>query len=111
MSEEKGVKKETRQKIAQQMEFYFSDSNLSKDRFLKQEIQSASSRGGCKTAFLIYKSNEINIKKFDFFCERCRFKHIFTVQQNSVFNEQSRFNRQISEKVRVSRIERGENNG
>jgi hypothetical protein len=51
MSEEKDVKKDTRKKIAQQMEFYFSDSNLSKDRFLKQEIQSASLQGGCKTIF------------------------------------------------------------
>lgn len=35
------AKKLLRKKINEQMEFYFSDSNLSKDRFLKQEIQNA----------------------------------------------------------------------
>ena len=34
----KNKKLENRRKILQQIEFYFSDSNLSKDRFLKQEI-------------------------------------------------------------------------
>lgn len=38
-------KKELRQKIKDQMEFYFSDSNLTKDRFLKKEI--TNSPGGC----------------------------------------------------------------
>jgi hypothetical protein len=42
---EKEAKKEKRRKILEQMEFYFSDSNLSKDRFLKQEIKSNSD--GC----------------------------------------------------------------
>jgi hypothetical protein len=35
-------------RIREQIEFYFSDSNLSKDRFLKQEIQK--SQDGCKSA-------------------------------------------------------------
>jgi hypothetical protein len=35
-----------RQKIREQMEFYFSDSNLAKDRFLKQQIQN--STDGCR---------------------------------------------------------------
>ena len=43
---DKAVKKERRRKICEQMEFYFSDSNLSKDRFLKQEISANSD--GCK---------------------------------------------------------------
>ena len=44
-SDDKHLKKEMRQKILEQMEFYFSDSNLSKDRFLKQQIKS--SEDGC----------------------------------------------------------------
>jgi hypothetical protein len=38
-------KKELRKKLLDQLEFYFSDSNLTKDRFLKQEI--ANSEDGC----------------------------------------------------------------
>ncbi len=38
---EKDEQKNKRTQIRQQMEFYFSDSNLSKDRFLRQEIQVA----------------------------------------------------------------------
>jgi hypothetical protein len=34
-------KKEQRRKVCEQMEFYFSDSNLTKDRFLKKEITTA----------------------------------------------------------------------
>lgn len=37
--------KEMRKKIRDQLEFYFSDSNLTKDRFLKQEIKN--STDGC----------------------------------------------------------------
>ena len=44
-SSEKSEKKELRRKICEQMEFYFSDSNLTKDRFLKKEITSSSE--GC----------------------------------------------------------------
>ena len=39
-------KQNLRAKLLRQMEFYFSDSNLAKDRFLKQEIQN--STDGCK---------------------------------------------------------------
>jgi hypothetical protein len=39
-------KKFLHKRIKEQMEFYFSDSNLSKDRFLKQEIQK--SDDGCE---------------------------------------------------------------
>jgi hypothetical protein len=39
-------KKEQRRKVREQMEFYFSDSNLTKDRFLKKEI--TTSPDGCK---------------------------------------------------------------
>ena len=38
-------KKALRKKILEQMEFYFSDSNLTKDRFLKKEI--SNSNDGC----------------------------------------------------------------
>ena len=41
----KNDKKKLRHKIKDQMEFYFSDSNLTKDRFLKNEIMSSSD--GC----------------------------------------------------------------
>ena len=34
------------------MEFYFSDSNLSKDRLLKHEIESSSD--GCKHIYLVF---------------------------------------------------------
>ena len=40
-AENKLGKKEMRKQILAQMEFYFSDSNLSKDRFLKQQILSS----------------------------------------------------------------------
>lgn len=43
-------KKELRHKILEQMEFYFSDSNLTKDRFLKQEI--TNSQDGCNIKFI-----------------------------------------------------------
>ena len=43
--QDKHDKKELRNKVKAQLEFYFSDSNLSKDRFLKQEIQA--SEEGC----------------------------------------------------------------
>lgn len=49
-AKDKSAKKEKRQKICEQMEFYFSDSNLSKDRFLKQEITFAEE--GCKQNYL-----------------------------------------------------------
>lgn len=52
MSEESSnnpLKKQIRKKILEQLEFYFSDSNLTKDRFLKQEIQN--STDGCKNFF------------------------------------------------------------
>ena len=49
---EKEAKKEKRKKILEQMEFYFSDSNLSKDRFLKQEITSNSD--GCNFKIFFY---------------------------------------------------------
>lgn len=39
-------KKQLRKKILDQLEFYFSDSNLTKDRFLKQEIKN--STDGCR---------------------------------------------------------------
>ena len=39
-------KKNVRKEICKQMEFYFSDSNLSKDRFIKHEI-SKSHLDGC----------------------------------------------------------------
>lgn len=39
-------KKELLARIRAQMEFYFSEANLSKDRFLKQEMKS--SEEGCK---------------------------------------------------------------
>jgi hypothetical protein len=42
---EDNSKKELRHKIRDQMEFYFSDSSLTKDRFLKKEITTA--EGGC----------------------------------------------------------------
>lgn len=38
-------KKELRRRLLEQFEFYFSDSNLSKDRFLKQEMNK--SEQGC----------------------------------------------------------------
>ena len=47
--ENKEKKKLLRSKILEQMEFYFSDSNLAKDRFLKNEI--ISSKDGCKPFF------------------------------------------------------------
>ena len=40
-------KNETLNNLKDLMEFYFSDSNLSKDRFLKQQIE-ASQFDGCK---------------------------------------------------------------
>jgi len=48
---EKEAKRDKRKKILEQMEFYFSDSNLSKDRYLKQEISANSD--GCKNYFLL----------------------------------------------------------
>lgn len=39
------AKKELRAKLKEQMEFYFSDSNLTKDRFLRKEIEN--SPDGC----------------------------------------------------------------
>ena len=48
--ENKEKKKLLRSKILQQMEFYFSDSNLAKDRFLKNEILHA--EDGCIILFL-----------------------------------------------------------
>jgi hypothetical protein len=42
---DKQAKKDKRKKILEQMEFYFSDSSLSKDRFLKQEM--SSNKDGC----------------------------------------------------------------
>lgn len=41
----KRKKKEIRVKLRDQMEFYFSDSNLTKDRFLRKEIENSSD--GC----------------------------------------------------------------
>lgn len=43
--ETKTKKKEMRTKLRDQMEFYFSDSNLTKDRFLRKEIENSSD--GC----------------------------------------------------------------
>ncbi len=43
--ETKHERKELLDRIRTQMEFYFSEANLSKDRFLKQELQSA--EDGC----------------------------------------------------------------
>ena len=45
--------------LKQLMEFYFSDSNLSKDRFLKKEIESSSDE--CKI-----NNFNINVKLFVF---------------------------------------------
>jgi La-related protein 7 len=42
----KHVNKLLYKQIREQMEFYFSDSNLSKDRFINQEI--SKSEDGCK---------------------------------------------------------------
>lgn len=44
--ESSSSKSEIRKNVCQQMEFYFSDANLTKDRFLKKEI--TSSPDGCK---------------------------------------------------------------
>lgn len=44
-NETKKEKKQLRAKLLEQLEFYFSDSNLAKDRFLKQEIHN--SQDGC----------------------------------------------------------------
>ena len=44
--DEKSDKKEFLGRIRAQMEFYFSEANLAKDRFLKQEMKS--SEAGCK---------------------------------------------------------------
>ena len=41
----KTTNKEMRVKLRDQMEFYFSDSNLTKDRFLRKEIENSSD--GC----------------------------------------------------------------
>ena len=51
-TKEKGLEQESREKIRQQIEFYFSDANLSKDRFLKQEINS--SEDGCRFVFELH---------------------------------------------------------
>jgi hypothetical protein len=57
--ESKEKKRLLRSKILQQMEFYFSDSNLAKDRFLKNEI--LNSKDGCNLFFAcflcVYKIN------------------------------------------------------
>jgi len=39
--------------ITSQMEFYFSDANLHKDRFLKQQLQQ--SADGCEIILLCYR--------------------------------------------------------
>lgn len=49
-------KKELRKKILDQLEFYFSDSNLTKDRFLKQEIKN--STDGCR---FMCRNNFLNL--------------------------------------------------
>ncbi|RNA28703.1 la-related 7-like [Brachionus plicatilis] len=45
-------KKQLRKKILDQLEFYFSDSNLTKDRFLKQEIKNSTDGFIYLTTFL-----------------------------------------------------------
>lgn len=47
-------KKEVRSQLREQMEFYFSDANLTKDRFLKKEIENASD--GCLLRFRTFLS-------------------------------------------------------
>jgi hypothetical protein len=59
----KSDKKANRHKIRQQLEFYFSDSNLSKDRFLKQEI--ASNSDGYLKANTFLKFNKIRLLTTD----------------------------------------------
>ena len=48
----KHVNKLLYKKLREQMEFYFSDSNLSKDRFINQEI--SKSEDGCEFLQNIY---------------------------------------------------------
>jgi hypothetical protein len=45
-------KQEIRRKIREQIEFYFSDANLSKDRFLRQEILNA--QDSCEFSAFVY---------------------------------------------------------
>ena len=68
--------KEQRAKVRTQMEFYFSDSNLAKDRFLKQEIQA--SKEGCWYFLYFHLKSSKNF--ISIFFERCRFGNFHEIQ-------------------------------
>lgn len=68
--------KQRRNAIRQQLEFYFSDSNLSKDRYLSQLIKN--SPDSCKFRdFYFFLSRNIN---FFFFFSRRRNRRVFKIQ-------------------------------
>lgn len=82
-SQHRKRKKQYFNAIRQQMEFYFSDANLTKDRFLKKQIATDPCKAYTVFFFKILSRLSVHlISMITSFVCRCSFECIYEIQQN-----------------------------